>query len=47
MFLLVVGVVMLLPPGGFLMLGFILLAFASVKEARVKLAERIEERKAA
>ncbi|MCP3962927.1 MAG: RnfABCDGE type electron transport complex subunit E [bacterium] len=33
-------VVMLLPPGGFLMLGLLLLAFASIKEARVKLAER-------
>ena len=39
-------VIMLLPPGGFLMLGIILLIFASVKEARIKLAERAE-RKAA
>ncbi len=39
-------VVMLLPPGGFLMLGFLLLGFASIKEARTKLAERME-RKAA
>ncbi len=39
-------VVMLLPPGGFLMLGFLLLGFASIKEARTKLAERAE-RKAA
>lgn len=35
---------MLLPPGGFLMLGLILLAFASVKEARIKLAERAERK---
>ena len=34
-------VVMLLPPGGFLMLGIILLVFASVKEAREKRAERL------
>lgn len=40
-------VVMLLPPGGFLMLGFLLLAFATIKEARTKLAERLEERRAA
>jgi electron transport complex protein RnfE len=40
-------VVMLLPPGGFLMLGFLLLAFAAVKERRAKHAERLEERKAA
>ncbi len=40
-------VVMLLPPGGFLMLGFLLLAFASIKEARIKLAQRVEERRAA
>ena len=39
-------VIMLLPPGGFLMLGILLLVFASVKEARMKLAERVE-RKAA
>ena len=39
-------VVMLLPPGGFLMLGIILLVFASVKEAREKRTERLE-RKAA
>ncbi|HEX9733472.1 MAG TPA: electron transport complex subunit RsxE [Thermoanaerobaculia bacterium] len=40
-------VVMLLPPGGFLMLGFLLLAFAAIKETRAKIAERLEERKAA
>ncbi len=40
-------VVMLLPPGGFLMLGFLLLAFASIKPARLKLAQRFEERRAA
>ena len=34
-------VVMLLPPGGFLMLGIILLVFASVKDARVKRTERL------
>jgi len=39
-------VIMLLPPGGFLMLGIILLVFASVKETRMKRAERAE-RKAA
>jgi electron transport complex protein RnfE len=36
-------VVMLLPPGGFLMLGFLLLGFAAVKEAKTKLAERSEK----
>ncbi len=35
-------VVMLLPPGGFLMLGIILLVFASAKEAGVKRAERLK-----
>jgi len=42
-------VVMLLPPGGFLMLGLILLAFASIGQAREKLANKVEmeERKAA
>jgi len=40
-------VVMILPPGGFLMLGLILLIFASVAEGRKKLAERVQEREAA
>ena len=40
-------VVMLLPPGGFLMLGFLLLGFATLEEARVKLADRLEQRRAA
>ena len=39
-------VVMLLPPGGFLMLGIILLIFASVKEAMTKRAERTLRRAA-
>ncbi len=39
-------VVMLLPPGGFLMLGIILLIFATVKEAREKRAGRVERRAA-
>ncbi len=33
-------VIMILPPGGFLMLGTLLLVFAAVKEGRAKLAER-------
>ncbi len=40
-------IVMLLPPGGFLMLGFLMLGFAAIKEGREKLAQRFEERKAA
>ncbi|MGD2116316.1 MAG: electron transport complex subunit E [Acidobacteriota bacterium] len=40
-------VVMILPPGGFLMLGLILLAFSVIAEGRRKLAERVEEREAA
>ena len=39
-------VIMLLPPGGFLMLGIILMVFASVEQTRVKRAEQAE-RKAA
>lgn len=44
-------IVMILPPGGFLMLGFLLLLFASVKEAKEKVAgssaeERTEGRAA-
>lgn len=39
-------VVMLLPPGGFLMLGIILLVFASAKEARERRARRMERRAA-
>ena len=35
-------VIMILPPGGFLMLGFWLLTFAAVKEARRKRAERVQ-----
>ena len=34
-------VIMILPPGGFIMLGLILLVFASVREQREKLAERL------
>lgn len=40
-------VVMLLPPGGFLVLGLLLLVFASFREAREKRAAREEVRKAA
>ncbi|NJL29686.1 MAG: electron transport complex subunit RsxE [Thermoanaerobaculia bacterium] len=40
-------VVMLLPPGGFLVLGLLLLVFASFRQAREKLAAREEMRKAA
>ena len=40
-------VVMILPPGGFLMLGLILLAFSAVAEGRKKLAERLEKEEAA
>ena len=40
-------IIMLLPPGGFLMLGFLMLGFAAIKEGREKLAARFEERKAA
>ncbi len=40
-------VIMILPPGGFLMLGVLLLVFASVKEARGKLAERATRERAA
>jgi len=36
-------VIMLLPPGGFLMLGFLLLGFAAVKEAKTRLTERSEK----
>ena len=39
-------VVMILPPGGFLMLGIILLIFATVKEAREKRAAPAERRAA-
>ena len=39
-------VVMLLPPGGFLMLGIILLIFATVKEAREKRSAPAERRAA-
>jgi len=39
-------VIMILPPGGFIMLGLLLLVFASVREARQKVAGR-GERKAA
>ncbi len=39
-------VIMLLPPGGFLMLGVILLVFASVKETRAKRELRLERRAA-
>ncbi|MBZ0171032.1 MAG: electron transport complex subunit RsxE, partial [Phycisphaerales bacterium] len=34
-------VIMILPPGGFLMLGLLLLVFAVVKEKREKLGERV------
>ena len=40
-------VVMLLPPGGFLMLGVLLLIFAAVKERRASPAPSVEERRAA
>lgn len=40
-------VIMLLPPGGFLMLGFLLLGFASFKEAKVRIEARMDERRAA
>jgi electron transport complex protein RnfE len=36
-------VVMILPPGGFLMLGLMLLAFAWVKEARQRTLARLDE----
>lgn len=36
-------VIMILPPGGFLMLGVILLVFATVAEQRKRLARRLEE----
>jgi len=39
-------VIMILPPGGFIMLGLILLVFASVKESRARSGRR-EERQAA
>jgi electron transport complex protein RnfE len=39
-------VIMILPPGGFLMLGLILLFFAWIKEMRQKLSERAERRAA-
>jgi electron transport complex protein RnfE len=39
-------VVMILPPGGFIMLGLILLVFASVKEMREKSGRRAERRAA-
>lgn len=34
-------IIMILPPGGFLMLGFLLLVFAAAKEAREKVAARL------
>jgi electron transport complex protein RnfE len=34
-------VIMILPPGGFLMLGMMLLVFAWVKELRTKAADRL------
>ena len=40
-------VVMILPPGGFLMLGLILLGFSALAEGRRKLAERLEREEAA
>ncbi len=40
-------VIMILPPGGFLMLGFLLLGFAVAKEARQKIAERAARKEAA
>ena len=36
-------VIMILPPGGFFMLGILLLVFAAVREGRKKLAERARE----
>jgi electron transport complex protein RnfE len=36
-------VIMILPPGGFLVLGLLLLVFAAVREGRKRLAERAEE----
>lgn len=36
-------VIMILPPGGFFMLGFLLLAFAAVREGRKRLADRARE----
>lgn len=36
-------VIMIMPPGGFLMLGLMLLAFAWVREMRDKVADRMEE----
>ncbi len=36
-------VIMILPPGGFLMLGFLLLLFASLREARDKAARRLQQ----
>ncbi len=40
-------VIMILPPGGFLMLGSLLLVFAAVKEGRTKLAQRYVKGRAA
>ncbi len=40
-------VIMILPPGGFLMLGSLLLVFAAVKEGRAKLAQRYVKGRAA
>ncbi len=40
-------VVMLLPPGGFLMLGLLLLGFAALEQRRAKPPRRLDERKAA
>ena len=40
-------VVMLLPPGGFLMLGILLLIFAAIQERRAAPVTRVEERRAA
>jgi H+/Na+-translocating ferredoxin:NAD+ oxidoreductase subunit E len=36
-------VIMILPPGGFFMLGILLLVFAAFREGRKKLAERVRE----
>ena len=40
-------VIMILPPGGFLMLGLLLLVFAVIKEQRLKLARALESQEAA
>jgi len=36
-------IIMILPPGGFIMLGLILLAFATIRERRDRLGERLDE----